>query len=57
MEKVLILEYMSSDESGFDDDNNKVLIKHKLPWLSDRVQNFKMILDEENMKSKSPQGN
>ena len=46
---------MSSDESGFDDDNNEILINHKLPWLSDKVQNFMMLLDQETTKSKSPQ--
>ena len=52
---VLTLSCMSSDESGFDDDNNEILINHKLPWLSDRVQNFMMLLDQETTKSKSPQ--
>ena len=52
---MLILDYMSSDESGFDNDNNEILINRKLPWLSDTVQNFKDLLDGETIKSKSPQ--
>ena len=27
----------TSDERKFVDDNNEILINHKLPWLSDRV--------------------
>ena len=52
---MLILDYMSSDESGLDSDDNEILINRKLPWLSDTVQNFKDLLDGETMKSKSSQ--
>ena len=37
--KVLVTEFMSSDESG-DEDGHPVFIVKKLPWRSERVSNF-----------------
>ena len=51
---VLSLEFMSSDESGTEEDK-EVIISHPLPWLSPNVQQFKRKLDEEALKEKSPQ--
>ena len=46
---------MSSDESDCADDGKEILVNHQLPWLSDTVNNFKKLLDKENLKGKSPQ--
>ena len=46
---------MSSDESEVEDDGTEVIINHKLPWLSDAVEEFKQLLDGECQRSKSPQ--
>lgn len=50
----MLLEIMSSDESGTED-GNEVIITHPLPWLTTNVQHFKKTLDEASMKEKSPQ--
>ena len=52
--KVISLDFMSSDESGCNEDN-EVIISHPLPWLSPRVIHFKSKLDEAALKEKSPQ--
>lgn len=54
-DKILTLELMSSDESDVADDGKEILLTHKLPWLSDRVNSFKQILDQESMSGKSRQ--
>ena len=48
------MEFMSSDESGIEEDK-EVIISHPLPWLSPNVQQFKRRLDEASKKDKSPQ--
>ena len=51
---VMCLEFMSSDESGIDEDK-EVIISHPLPWLSPSVQQLKKKLDDASFKNKSPQ--
>lgn len=46
---------MSTDESDFDDAGREILVNHQLPWLSDAVNNFKQVLDQESIKGKSQQ--
>ena len=46
---------MSSDESEVEEDGTECIITHRLPWLSDVVENFKRLLDEESVRMKSPQ--
>ena len=46
---------MSSDESEVEDDGTEVIINHKLPWLSNAVEEFKQLLDGECQRSKSQQ--
>ena len=46
---------MSTDESDIDDAGKEILVNHQLPWLSDTVNNFKQVLDQESMKGKSQQ--
>ena len=53
-EKVLNITFMSSDESEVEEDGTKCIITHTLPWLSDVVENFKRLLDEESVWMKSP---
>ena len=45
---------MSTDESDLDD-GKEILVNHQLPWLSDTVNNFKQVLDQESLKGKSQQ--
>ena len=50
------MEIMSSDESGYDeDDSNEVIVSHPLKWLSANVTQFKRKLDEVALKNKTPQ--
>jgi len=46
---------MSSDDSDCDDEGKEILVTRPLTWLSDSVQHFKRVLDEEIMKEKNPQ--
>ena len=46
---------MSSDDSDFDDEGKEILVTRPLTWLSNSVQHFKRVLDEEIMKEKNPQ--
>ncbi len=52
--KVMTVELMSSEESDYDN-NEEVIVVHPLPWLSDKVVNFKQTLDLEIKKDKTPQ--
>ena len=52
---MLAFDYMSSDESDFDDDNNEILVNHKIPWLSQEVEDLKKLLDDHTLNAKSPQ--
>ena len=45
---------MSTDESDLDN-GKEILVNHQLPWLSETVNNFKQILDQESLKGKSQQ--
>ena len=54
-EKVLCLDLMSSEESGFDDhDGDEILITRPLPWRSARVDQLYMELDKHSLSEKSP---
>ena len=50
----LKLDLMSSEESDIDDDE-EILVLHPLPWRSEKVDQMFVMLDNETMKSKSPQ--
>ena len=50
--EVMELDYMSSEDS--DGAENEVKVRH-IPWLSENVQKFKQLLDEERLKSMSSQ--
>ena len=52
-ENILSLESLSTDKSVCVDDRKEILVTHQLPWLSDTLNNFKKLLDEESMKGKS----
>ena len=49
---IMSMDYVSSEESGEED----TLIGRPLPWLSAREQQFKMKLDSEIQKNKTPLG-
>ena len=51
-EEVMNMDYMSSEDS---DGNENELKIRRIPWLSENVQKFKKVLDEERMKSMSSQ--
>lgn len=53
-EKVLCLDLMSSEESGFDD-GDEILITRPLPWRSPRVDQLFKELDKHSLSEKSPQ--
>ena len=46
---------MSSDESETEEDGTEVIVNHKLPWLTDVVEDFKQMLDGEAIQSKTQQ--
>ena len=52
--KVLVIEYMSSEESGVDDDNEVIIVK-PLPWRSSYVNQMFRRLDDKVIAEKSPQ--
>lgn len=52
--KVLVTNFMSSDESG-EDDGQPVFIVKKLPWRSERVSNFFERLDAAHSSRKTEQ--
>ena len=52
--KVLVTNFMSSDESG-EDDGQPVFIVKKLPWSSERVSNFFERLDAARSSHKTEQ--
>lgn len=54
--KVLVTEFMSSDESG-DEDGHPVFIVKKMPWRSERVSNFFERLDVARSSRKTEQAN
>ena len=53
-EKVLILGFMSSEESDLDNEE-EVLTLHPLPWRAEKVDMLFRKLDEITLKAKSPQ--
>lgn len=54
--KVLVYEFMSSEESGEDDlEEKEYIVVKSLPWRSDRVNKFLESLDEKTNKDKSSQ--
>ena len=54
--KVLIMEFMSSEESANDDnDGDEVQVVHPLPWRSTRVDAMFHDLDKHALSKKSPQ--
>ena len=50
--EVMRIDYMSSEDS---DGNEKELKVRRIPWLSENVQKFKEILDDERIKNMSSQ--
>ena len=52
-EKVMVLDLMSSEESGFDEED--ILSVHPLPWRAARVDTMFKKLDDYSKESKSPQ--
>lgn len=50
--EVLILELMSSEDSGTDGDD--ILFVHPLPWRSSKVDQIFKELDEETLSGQSP---
>ena len=46
---------MSSDDSRVEEDGTEIIINHKLPWLSDIVDEFKQRLDTEVLRCKTQQ--
>ena len=46
---------MSSDESAVEEDETEIIINHKLPWISDVMEDFKQLLDAESLQCKSHQ--
>ena len=49
------MQIMSSDDSDYDDEGKEILVTRPLPWLSDSVQHFKHLLDQEILRFKNPQ--
>ena len=54
--KILVTEFMSSDESG-EEDGQAVFLVKKLPWRSERVSKFFEQLDTARMTRKTEQAN
>ena len=52
---VLNISLMSSDESEVEEDGTEVLVNHRLPWLTDVVEEFKQALDAETLQGKTQQ--
>ena len=52
---VLNITLMSSDESEIEEDGTDVIVNHKLPWLTDVVEDFKQMLDAETLQGKTQQ--
>ena len=52
--KILVTEFMSSDESG-EEDERAVFIVKKLPWRSERVSSFFQRLDTARTSRKTEQ--
>ena len=52
--KILVTEFMSSDESG-EEDERAVFIVKKLPWRSERVSTFFQRLDTAHASRKTEQ--
>ena len=52
--QVLKMEYMSSEESGMDDENEVIIVK-SLPWRSVHVDQMFRRLDDKTLGEKSPQ--
>ena len=52
-EKVMNLEFISSEDSGVDD-GDEVLIVRPLPWRSTRVDHMFTDLDKKSLDDKSP---
>ena len=52
--KLMTIDLMSSEESGMDD-HEEVIIVHPLPWLSEKIIQFKETLDLQAKKEKTPQ--
>ena len=50
----MTIELMSSEESENDNEDD-VIVVHPLPWLSEKVENFKQTLDIKIKKDKTPQ--
>ena len=53
-QQVLKMEYMSSEESGIDDENEVIILK-SLPWRSVHVGQMFRRLDDKTLGEKSPQ--
>ena len=51
--KIMVVDFMSSDESCTEEDQ-EVLMSKPLPWLSEKVAHFKQALDETARRHKSP---
>ena len=52
--QIIKIEYMSSEESGVDDENEVIILKSP-PWRSVHVGQLFRRLDEKGLKEKSPQ--
>ena len=52
--QVIKMEYMSSEESGIDDENEVIIVK-SLPWRSVHVGQMFRRLDDKGLEEKSPQ--
>ena len=51
--KIMMIDFMSSDESCYEGDE-EVLVSKPLPWESGKVTHFKQALDEATLQEKSP---
>ena len=47
---VLNIILMSSDESEIEEDGTDVIVYHRLPWLTDVMEDFKQMLDTETLQ-------
>jgi len=52
---VLNISLTSSDESEVEEDGTEVLVNHRLPWLTDVVEDFKQTLNAETLQGKTQQ--
>jgi len=51
--KILTMEFVSSEESGMEEDDEVIIIR-PLPWLSSTVTEFKLKLDAETKLNRTP---